>query len=46
MQERALKFIYEDKTHMRNIQEKSKLPPLKVRRTRTIAIETFKIINI
>ena len=44
--ERALKFIYEDQniTYEEHL-EKSKLPSLKVRRIRIIAIETFKIIN-
>jgi hypothetical protein len=46
IQERALKFIYEDQNSTyEELLEKSKLPSLKVRRIRTIAIETFKIIN-
>jgi len=46
IQERALKFIYEDQNSTyEELLEKSKLPSLKVRRIRTIAIETSKIIN-
>jgi CRISPR/Cas system-associated endoribonuclease Cas2 len=46
IQERALKFIYEDQNSTyEELLEKSKLPSLKVRRIRTVAIETFKIIN-
>jgi hypothetical protein len=46
IQERALKFIYEDQNSTyEELLEKSKLPSLKVRRIRIIAIETFKIIN-
>jgi hypothetical protein len=44
IQERALKFIYEDQNSTYEELWKN-LPSLKVRRIRTIAIETFKIIN-
>lgn len=46
IQERALRFIYED--HSASYEDllcKSKLPSLKVRRMRSLAIEVFKIIN-
>jgi hypothetical protein len=42
IQERALRFIYEDNE---NLLEKYKLPFLKNRRLKTIAVETFKIIH-
>ena len=46
IQERALKFIYnENHSTYEELLAKSKLPSLKIRRIRTIAIETFKIIN-
>ena len=46
IQERALRFIYEDyENTYENLLKKSKLPSLKIRRLRTIAIETFKIIH-
>jgi hypothetical protein len=46
IQERALRFIYEDyDSSYEDLLQKSKLPSLKVRRIRTIAIETFKIIH-
>ena len=46
IQERALKFIYnENHSTYAELLAKSKLPSLKIRRIRTIAIETFKIIN-
>jgi hypothetical protein len=46
IQERALKFIYnENHSTYEELLTKSKLPSLKIRRIRTIAIETFKIIN-
>jgi hypothetical protein len=46
IQERALRFIYEDyNISYENLLEKSKLPSLKIRRLKTIAIETFKIIH-
>ena len=46
IQERALRFIYEDyNSSYENLLEKSKLPSLKIRRLKTIAVETFKIIH-
>jgi hypothetical protein len=46
IQESALRFIYEDyNSSYENLLEKSKLPSLKIRRLKTIAIETFKIIH-
>jgi CRISPR/Cas system-associated endoribonuclease Cas2 len=46
IQEKALKCIYEDQNSTyEELLEKSKLPSLKVRRIRTIAIETFKIMK-
>jgi hypothetical protein len=46
IQERALKFIYnENHSTYEELLAKSKLPSLKIRRIRTIDIETFKIIN-
>ena len=46
IQERALRFIYEDyDSSYEDLLQKSKLPSLKVRRIRTIAIETFKVIH-
>jgi hypothetical protein len=46
IQERALKFIYNEKhSTYEELLAKSKLPSLKIRRIRTIAIETFKILN-
>ena len=43
---RALKFIYnENHSTYEELLAKSKLSSLKIRRMRTIAIETFKIIN-
>ena len=46
IQERALRFIYEDyENTYENLLKKSKLPSLKIRRLRTIAVETFKIIH-
>jgi hypothetical protein len=39
-------FIYEDyENTYENLLKKSKLPSLKIRRLRTIAVETFKIIH-
>lgn len=46
IQERALRFIYND--HVSTYDSlllKSKLPSLKVRRMRTMALEVFKILN-
>jgi hypothetical protein len=46
IQERALRFIYEDyDSSYEDLLHKSKLPSLKIRRIRTFAIETFKIIH-
>ena len=46
IQERALRFIYDDYTNSYNtLLEQSKLPALKIRRLRTMALETYKIIN-
>ena len=46
IQERALRFIYDDhNTSYEDLLMKSKLPSLKLRRIRTIALESFKIIN-
>jgi hypothetical protein len=46
IQERALRFIYDDyNSSYENLLEKSKLPSLKIRRLKTIAVETFKIIH-
>jgi hypothetical protein len=44
IQERALRFIYDNyNSAYENLLEKSKLPSLKIRRLKTIAVETFKI---
>ena len=46
LQERALRFIYNDyNSSYHSLLEKSLMPSLGVRRQRTLAIETFKIIN-
>ena len=46
IQERALRFIYDDyNSSYENLLEKSKLPSLKIRRLKTIAVETLKIIH-
>ena len=46
IQECALRFIYDDfQNSYEFLLEKSKLPSLKTHRMRTIALETFKIIN-
>ena len=46
IQERALRFIYSDYcTSYESLLIKSQLPSLKVRRLRTIALESFKILN-
>jgi hypothetical protein len=46
IQERALRFIYDDyNSSYENLLEKSKLPSLKIRRLKNIAVETFKIIH-
>jgi hypothetical protein len=45
-QERALRFIYEDYSiTYKGLLCKSKIPSLKIRKLRTIALEVFKIIN-
>jgi hypothetical protein len=46
IQERALRFIYnESDSSYETLLQNSKLPSLKTRRMRTIALETFKIIH-
>ena len=46
IQERALRFIYDDYTSdYDSLLRRSKLPTLKMRRMRTIALETHKILN-
>jgi hypothetical protein len=46
IQERALRFIYNDHaSNYDSLLERSKMPTLKMRRLKTMAIETFKIIN-
>ena len=46
IQERTLRFIYDDhNTSYEDLLMKSKLPSLKLRRIRTMALESFKIIN-
>ena len=46
IQERALQFIYNDSdSSYETLLQNSKLPTLKTRRMRTIALETFKIIH-
>ena len=46
IQQRALRFVYDDfQNSYEFLLEKSKLPSLKTHRMRTIALETFKIIN-
>ena len=46
IQERALRFIYEDHaSSYEQLLKKSGLPSLKVRRLRSIATETFKILH-
>ena len=46
IQKRALRFIYNDySSNYETLLKKSQLPTLRMRRLRTIAIETFKIIN-
>jgi hypothetical protein len=43
---RALRFIYEDyESTYDELLEKAKVPSLKVRRMRTMAIECFKILS-
>jgi len=46
IQERALRFICDDYTNSYNfLLDQSKLPSLNIRRMRTMALETFKIVN-
>ena len=46
IQERALRFIYEDcSSSYEDLLNKSRLPTLKIRRLRTMAIEAYKILN-
>ena len=46
IQERSLRFVYNNYTiNYEELLHLSKLPSLKVRRLRSIALETFKIIN-
>jgi hypothetical protein len=46
LQERALRFIYDDNTSSYDtLLEQSKLPSLKIRQMRTMALETYKIVN-
>ena len=45
-QERALRFVYEDfDSSYEERLDKAKIPTLHVRRLRTMALETFKILN-
>ena len=46
MQERALRFVYEDyNSSYEELLQKAKVPFLQIRRMRTMALETYKIIN-
>ena len=46
MQERALRFVYEDyNSSYEELLQKAKVPSLQIRRMRTMALETYKIIN-
>ena len=46
IQERALRFVYEDFDSSHEVLlDKAKIPTLHVRRLRTMALETFKILN-
>jgi hypothetical protein len=46
IQERALRFVYEDyNCTYQELLDRTKIPSLQVRRIRTMALETFKIIN-
>ena len=46
VQERALRFVYDDYTSSYiNLLEKSQVPSLQIRRIRTMALETYKIVN-
>jgi hypothetical protein len=46
VQERALRFVYEDyNSSYEELLHKAKVPSLQIRRIRTMALETFKIVN-
>ena len=46
VQERALRFVYEDyNSSYEEILQKAKVPSLQIRRMRTMALKTYKIIN-
>ena len=46
VQERALRFVYEDyNSSYDNLLKKAKVPSLQIRIMRTMALETFKIMN-
>ena len=46
VQERALRFVYEDyDSTYEDLLQKARVPSLQIRRIRTMAIETFKIVN-
>jgi hypothetical protein len=46
VQERAFRFVYEDyNSSYDNLLKKAKVPSLQIRRMRTMALETFKIMN-
>ena len=46
MQERALRFVYEDyNSSYEELLQKANVPSLQIRRMRTMALETNKIIN-
>ena len=46
VQERALRFVYDDfVSTYEELLEKAKIPTLKIRRLRTMALETFKILH-
>jgi hypothetical protein len=45
VQERALRFVYEDyNSSYEELLHKAKVPSLQIRRIRTMALETFKIV--
>jgi hypothetical protein len=46
LQERALRFVYQDyEASYENLLIKEKMPTQHIRRIRTMALETFKILN-
>ena len=46
VQERALRFVYEEyNSSYEELLHKAKVPSLQIRRIRTMALETFKIVN-